>query len=71
LRNIQERNGDFIDLLCNLNLTLTATGIVTYQSSESLLAESVLVDQEGNQLARGSGSFIKSKIGLTPVIGYL
>ena len=36
----------------------------------AFFAEAELTDQEGNQIARGSGTFTRSKIPLTPEIGY-
>lgn len=49
---------------------LRAHGTVAYESKSSFIGEAVLLDQEGNQIARGSGSFIRSKIALNEEIGY-
>ena len=38
--------------------------------ARSFLAESVVVDGDGNEIARGSGNFVTSKIKLTADIGY-
>ncbi|MCP3919284.1 MAG: hotdog fold thioesterase [bacterium] len=50
--------------------TLHASGKLVHRSRRLLVAESVLVDDEGRVLGRGSGSFRKSAIALTPEIGY-
>lgn len=50
--------------------TMTAKGEVVHETKSSLVAESVLVDAEGRQIARGSGTFVRSKLRLTPDIGY-
>lgn len=49
---------------------LHAHGEVTYESHSSFIAEAVLHDEQGHQIARGSGSFIRSKIPLSEEIGY-
>lgn len=50
--------------------TVRAVGRVTHQSRRLLVAESVLTDARGRELARGSGSFLKSTTPLTEEIGY-
>ena len=50
--------------------TMKATGRVVYSGARSFLAESVVVDGAGNEIARGSGNFVTSKIKLTSDIGY-
>jgi uncharacterized protein (TIGR00369 family) len=50
--------------------TLTAKGWLTHRTGRLFFAESELTDQEGNHIARGSGTFTRSKILLTPEIGY-
>lgn len=50
--------------------SLTARGRCVSRSRRLILAESVLVDASGREIARGSGSFMKSQIALTPDIGY-
>ena len=50
--------------------TMKATGKVAYEGGKSFLAESVVVDSEGREIARGSGNFVTSKIRLTPDMGY-
>src|SRR5262252_4689994 len=49
---------------------MKATGKVVYAGARSFLAESVVVDDRGNEIARGSGNFVTSKIKLTADIGY-
>lgn len=49
---------------------LLARGTVGWESRSSLIAESVLYDSHGSQIARGSGSFVKSRIALDESIGY-
>jgi uncharacterized protein (TIGR00369 family) len=49
---------------------MTARGTLVHRSRNLFLAESELVDQEGRVLARGSGSFMRSRMELTPAIGY-
>lgn len=50
--------------------TMKATGKVLYAGARSFLAESVVEDGEGNEIARGSGNFVVSKIKLNPDVGY-
>jgi hypothetical protein len=49
---------------------MKATGKVLYAGARSFLAESVVEDGEGNEIARGSGNFVVSKIKLNPDVGY-
>lgn len=49
---------------------MTASGRLAHRSRRLLVAEGTLLDAQGNQLARGSGSFLKSDIRLTPEVGY-
>ena len=49
---------------------MRATGKIVHQSRRLFLAEAVVVDDKGRQIARGNGSFMKSHIPLTPEIGY-
>jgi uncharacterized protein (TIGR00369 family) len=49
---------------------MKASGKVVYSGGRSFIAESVVVDGEGSEIARGSGSFVASKIKLTADIGY-
>jgi acyl-coenzyme A thioesterase PaaI-like protein len=50
---------------------MRASGRVVHTTRRLLLAESELRDSEGRPLARGSGSFMRSEIPLTPEIGYV
>jgi hypothetical protein len=49
---------------------MKATGKVVYAGARSFIAESVVVDREGKEIARGSGQFVMSKIKLTADMGY-
>jgi uncharacterized protein (TIGR00369 family) len=51
--------------------TLTARGRVVHAGKGLLLAEAVLVDGEGKDAGRGNGAFMKSRIALSPEIGYV
>jgi uncharacterized protein (TIGR00369 family) len=50
---------------------LRASGRVVHRSRNLFLAEAELVDGEERQVARGSGSFMRSTIELTPQVGYV
>lgn len=50
--------------------SMKATGKVVYKGARSFIAEAVVVDGEGKEIARGSGSFVASKIKLTADMGY-
>ncbi len=47
-----------------------AVGRVVSASANQFVAESVLYDGEDREIARGSGVFVRSRIALTPEIGY-
>lgn len=49
---------------------LRAVGTVVHQSRQLIVAESVVHDSSGRQVARGSGTFLRSQLQLTPEIGY-
>lgn len=49
---------------------ITAHGRVTNRSGRLFFAESRLEDGDGNLIASGSGTFMRSKIELTPENGY-
>jgi len=49
---------------------MKATGRIVHQSRNLFVAESVLVDSQGQEIGRGSGTFMRSKIPLSPDIGY-
>jgi len=50
--------------------TARAVGRVVNASKNQFVAEAVLYDGDGREIARGSGVFVKSGIALTPEIGY-
>ncbi|EQA38659.1 hypothetical protein LEP1GSC047_2089 [Leptospira inadai serovar Lyme str. 10] len=50
--------------------TMIAKGKVVQNSQNLIVAESNLFDTRGKEIGRGIGSFAKSKIRLTPEIGY-
>ena len=49
---------------------LSAKGKVVQASARLLIAESVILDSDGNEAGRGSGTFMRSNISLTEEIGY-
>ena len=49
---------------------MKATGKVVYAGARSFIAESVVVDGEGKEIARGNGNFVISKVKLTADMGY-
>jgi uncharacterized protein (TIGR00369 family) len=49
---------------------IVSTGRVVSQSSRVILAESIAKDSDGNEVARGSGSFMKSKLRLDAIDSY-
>ncbi|WP_435359690.1 PaaI family thioesterase [Haloarchaeobius sp. DFWS5] len=49
---------------------ITAVGEVVNDNPRQLIAESVAFDSDGNEIARGSGTFQRSSIDLTPDVGY-
>jgi uncharacterized protein (TIGR00369 family) len=49
---------------------LTAIGTVVHRSRNLFVAESIARDSHGREVARGSGTFMRSQIPLTPEIGY-
>ncbi len=51
--------------------TLRAVGRVVHRSRNLFLAEAELFDADEHQAGRGSGSFMRSNIPLTPEIGYV
>ena len=48
---------------------LRSVGRVVSQTRQQLLAEAILYDEQGREVARGSGSFMRSSIELTEEIG--
>ena len=51
--------------------TLRASGRVVHQSRQLYIAEAELFDHRGKHAGRGSGTFMKSAIALTPDVGYV
>ena len=49
---------------------MRAEGKLSYVNKSQLIGEAVLFDSNDEEIARGSGMYIKSKIKLTPEIGY-
>ncbi len=49
---------------------MKATGRVLQASKRLIIADSIVVDSEDREIARGSGTFMRSKIQLTEEIGY-
>lgn len=52
------------------NGKITAIGVVKYKSNNMFIAESTLYNEEGKEIAIGTGNFLKSKILLSKEIGY-
>ncbi|WP_353777293.1 hotdog fold thioesterase [Winogradskyella sp. 3972H.M.0a.05] len=50
--------------------TITAIGKVKFKSRNLFIAESSLVNEDGKEIAFGTGHFAKSKVLLTEEIGY-
>ena len=49
---------------------ITAIGKVRFKSRNTFVAESTLVNEAGKEIAFGTGNFVRSKMELTPEIGY-
>lgn len=49
---------------------MTATGRVLMSSRRLMVAEATLVDDDGRDIGRGSGTFARSRIALTSDVGY-
>lgn len=49
---------------------MRAVGHVVHRSKRLYIAESILANSGGEEIARGTGSFMTSNIPLTPEIGY-
>ena len=49
---------------------MIAHGRYVGESDRRLMAEAVLMDSEGNEIGRGSGAFVRSRIALSEKIGY-
>ncbi len=49
---------------------LQAVGNVVYRGKSYFIAESIIFDSNGQQIGRGSGTYIRTKTLLTEVVGY-
>ena len=49
---------------------MRATGRVVHRSKNLIIADAEVLDSADRQIARGSGTFMRSQIALTPAIGY-
>jgi uncharacterized protein (TIGR00369 family) len=49
---------------------MRATGRVVFRSRQLFVAEAELVDQDGKEIGRGSGTFMRSAMPLSPEMGY-
>ena len=49
---------------------ITAIGALQFKSKNLFIADAVLYDEKNREVARGSGSFMKSSIALEETIGY-
>ena len=49
---------------------MKATGRVVHRSARLFVAESVLLDSDGWEIARGSGAFVPTTVPLSPELGY-
>jgi uncharacterized protein (TIGR00369 family) len=49
---------------------MRATGRVVHRSKNLIIADAELLDSGDRQIARGSGTFMRSQIPLSPAIGY-
>jgi uncharacterized protein (TIGR00369 family) len=70
---------DFFVLTSSFNIYLLrpvsegvvrARGKVVHAGGSSFIAEAVLSDAHGKEIARGSGTFVKSKVKLADAMGY-
>jgi uncharacterized protein (TIGR00369 family) len=50
---------------------LKALGRVVHHARRLFIAESQLVNDKGQEIARGSGAFMRSTVALSPEIGYI
>jgi len=50
---------------------ITAIGKLKFKSKNIFVAESTIFNESGKEIAFGTGNFAKSKIGLSPEIGYI
>src|SRR5512140_174007 len=50
---------------------MRAAGRVVHRSKNLIIADADLLDSSDRQIARGTGTFMRSQIALTPAIGYV
>lgn len=50
--------------------TLTSRGRVASATKSLIVAEAVVTNDDGKEVGRGSGTFMRSQVPLTPEIGY-
>jgi len=50
---------------------MRAAGRVVHRSKNLIIADADLLDSADRQIARGTGTFMRSQIALTPAIGYV
>jgi uncharacterized protein (TIGR00369 family) len=50
---------------------MRATGKVVHKSKNLIIADAEVLDSADRQIARGSGTFMRSQIALSPAIGYV
>lgn len=50
--------------------TMTARGTVVSKSTRQLIGEGVIVDDDGKEIARGTGTFMPSRVQLDDRVGY-
>lgn len=50
--------------------SMRAVGRVVHAGARTFIAEAEVFDSQGQVIARGSGTFVKSKIKLSPELGY-
>jgi uncharacterized protein (TIGR00369 family) len=49
---------------------MRAVGKVVSQSKNQIISESIVFDSQGREISRGSGTFVRSRVTLTPEMGY-
>lgn len=49
---------------------IVARGVVVHAGKNNFVADATLAGPDGRELGRGSGSFVRSRIPLTPEMGY-
>ena len=79
LRELFEAVDDVFVLTASFNIyflrpistgVMTARGAIVSRSTRLLIGEGVLVDSDGKEIARGSGTFMPSRVALDERLGY-